>query len=44
MLPTQDANWVGKNLYERFRVPFWSFTLSATDANRWAIRISRHIT
>jgi glutamate-1-semialdehyde 2,1-aminomutase len=44
MLPTEDAAWVGAELGRRFRVPLWSFTLSATDANRFAIRLCRQIT
>ncbi|MFV0462709.1 MAG: transaminase [Nostocoides sp.] len=41
MLPTADAEWVGAELSRRFRLPQWSFTLSATDANRWAVRLAR---
>ena len=41
MLPTEDAQWVGAELERRFGMPLWSFTLSATDANRWAIRLAR---
>jgi glutamate-1-semialdehyde 2,1-aminomutase len=41
MLPTEDAEWVGAELTRRFGMPLWSFTLSATDANRWAIRLAR---
>ncbi len=41
MLPTEDAQWVGAELTRRFGLPLWSFTLSATDANRWAIRLAR---
>ncbi len=41
MLPTGDAEWVGAELTRRFGLPLWSFTLSATDANRWAIRLAR---
>ncbi|KRE55284.1 transaminase [Phycicoccus sp. Soil748] len=41
MLPTEDAQWVGAELQRRFGLPLWSFTLSATDANRWAIRLAR---
>ena len=44
MLPTEDAEWVGKNLSERFGMAKWSFSLTATDANRWAIRLVRAIT
>ena len=44
MLPTADAAWVGDELARRFGVPYWQFTLSATDANRCAIRWAREIT
>lgn len=44
MLPTEDAAWVGEELARRFGLPQWQFTLSATDANRFAIRLCRHIT
>ncbi len=41
MLPTEDAIWVGAELSRRFGLPFWQFTLSATDANRFAVRLAR---
>jgi glutamate-1-semialdehyde 2,1-aminomutase len=44
MMPTEDAAWVGEELARRFDVPVWSFTLTATDANRWAIRLARQVT
>ena len=44
MLPTQDAAWVGTELSRRFGMAQWSFALSATDANRWALRLCRAIT
>ncbi|MEN3308499.1 MAG: glutamate-semialdehyde -aminomutase [Micromonosporaceae bacterium] len=44
MLPTEDASWVGGELTRRFGLPYWSFTLTATDANRWAIRLLRAVT
>ena len=44
MLPTADATWVGAELSRRFGLTLWSFTLSATDANRWAIRMARAAT
>ena len=44
MMPTEDAAWVGEELARRFGVPVWSFTLTATDANRWAIRLARQVT
>ena len=44
MLPTQDAAIAGDELRRRFGVRFWQFTLTATDANRFVIRLARHIT
>ena len=44
MLPTEDVIWVGEELQKRFGLPFWQFTLTATDANRFAIRMAREIT
>jgi glutamate-1-semialdehyde 2,1-aminomutase len=44
MMPTEDAAWVGAELARRFGPPQWSFTLTATDANRWAIRLARQVT
>ena len=44
MLPTADAEWVGAELSRRFGLPLWSFTLTATDANRWALRLARLVT
>jgi glutamate-1-semialdehyde 2,1-aminomutase len=44
MLPTEDAALVGDELSRRFGVPAWSFALTATDANRWAIRLLRAAT
>src|SRR5437899_7314506 len=44
MLPTEDALWVGEDLQRRFGLPYWQFTLTATDANRVSIRIAREIT
>ncbi len=44
MLPTEDALWVGEELKRRFGLPYWQFTLTATDANRFAVRIAREIT
>jgi glutamate-1-semialdehyde 2,1-aminomutase len=44
MLPTEDAAWVGAELARRFGVPYWQFALTATDANRWMIRMCRHVT
>jgi glutamate-1-semialdehyde 2,1-aminomutase len=44
MLPTEDAEWVGAELTRRFGLERWSFSLTATDANRWAIRLARALT
>ena len=44
MLPTEDSLWVGDELKRRFGLPYWQFALTATDANRFAIRIAREIT
>jgi glutamate-1-semialdehyde 2,1-aminomutase len=44
MLPTEDAAWVAAELARRFGVSRWSFTLTATDANRWALRLARQLT
>ena len=44
MLPSEDALVVADELTRRFGVPRWQFALTATDANRFAIRLARHIT
>ncbi|HEY6014769.1 MAG TPA: aminotransferase class III-fold pyridoxal phosphate-dependent enzyme, partial [Candidatus Limnocylindrales bacterium] len=44
MLPTEDAAWVGAELTRRFGVGAWQFALSASDANRWSLRLARHVT
>ena len=44
MLPTADAPWVGEELTRRFGLDRWMFTLTATDANRAALRICRQVT
>ncbi|HTU16101.1 MAG TPA: aspartate aminotransferase family protein [Solirubrobacterales bacterium] len=44
MLPTENAAWVGEELQLRFGLDRWMFTLTATDANRAALRICRQIT
>ncbi len=44
MLPTADAAAAAELLAERFRVPVWQFSLSATDANRALIRYARQVT
>lgn len=44
MLPTEDAIWVGEELVRRFGLPYWQIAMTATDANRFAIRLARQIT
>jgi glutamate-1-semialdehyde 2,1-aminomutase len=44
MLPTEDAIWVGEELTRRFGPARWLFTLTATDANRTALRLARQLT
>ena len=44
MLPFEDAIQVGEELQRRFGLPFWQFTLTATDANRFVLRMARMIT
>jgi glutamate-1-semialdehyde 2,1-aminomutase len=44
MLPTEDSAWVASELGRRFGLPFWQFALTATDANRFTIRLARAIT
>jgi len=44
MCPTEDAAWVGEELARRFGLPFWQLAMTATDANRFCIRLARHIT
>jgi glutamate-1-semialdehyde 2,1-aminomutase len=44
MLPSEDAAWVGGELARRFGLPQWQFTLTATDANRFALRFCRQLT
>jgi len=44
MLPSEQALWVGEELTRRFGLPRWQFALTATDANRFAIRLARHVT
>ncbi len=44
MLPTEDSVWVGQELARRFGLPYWQLAMTATDANRFAIRIAREVT
>jgi glutamate-1-semialdehyde 2,1-aminomutase len=44
MLPSDDVEAVGGLLQAHFKLPFWQVTLSASDANRFALRAARAIT
>ena len=44
MLPTEDSIWVGEEMGRRFGLPYWQFCLTATDANRFTIRLARALT
>jgi glutamate-1-semialdehyde 2,1-aminomutase len=44
MLPSEDAIVAAEELTRRFGLRGWQFTLSATDANRFAVRLAREIT
>ncbi|SDO14067.1 glutamate-1-semialdehyde 2,1-aminomutase [Rhodoferax sp. OV413] len=44
MLPGEDGVWVSEELARRFGMPVWQFALSASDANRFAIRWARALT
>jgi glutamate-1-semialdehyde 2,1-aminomutase len=44
MLPVEEALVVAEELQRRFDLPSWQYAVSATDANRFAIRIARHLT
>ena len=43
MLPGEDAIFVAEELRRRFGLKYWQFALTATDANRFAIRLARQI-
>ena len=44
MLPTEDSIWVGEELRRRFGLPYWQMAMTATDANRYSIRLAREAT
>jgi glutamate-1-semialdehyde 2,1-aminomutase len=44
MLPSEDAAEVGALLEDRFGLPFWQITATASDANRAVLRWARAIT
>ena len=44
MLPGEDAPWVARELGRRFGLPYWQVAMTATEANRYVIRICRALT
>lgn len=44
MLPSEDAGPLGEEMTRRFGLRHWQFSLTATDANRFALRLCREIT
>lgn len=44
MLPCEDAIFVAEEMKRRFHLPYWQTALTATDANRFVIRLARQIT
>src|SRR5215203_3295401 len=44
MLPSEDALWGGEERARFFGLPYWRFSLTGSDANRFAIRIARAVT
>lgn len=44
MLPSEDAVHVGRLLAERFGLPYWQMTTTASDANRSVIKWARGVT
>ncbi|MBS0376291.1 MAG: aspartate aminotransferase family protein [Proteobacteria bacterium] len=44
MLPTEHSVAVGRLLVERFGLPHWQIATTASDANRFALRIARGVT
>jgi glutamate-1-semialdehyde 2,1-aminomutase len=44
MLPSEETIAVGALLRERFGLPHWQVATTATDANRFALRVARAVT
>ncbi len=44
MLPSEDGGPLGEEMTRRFGLRHWQFSLTATDANRFALRLCREIT
>jgi glutamate-1-semialdehyde 2,1-aminomutase len=44
MLPSEDALAIGTLLADRFGLPHWQIATTASDANRFALRVARAVT
>lgn len=44
MLPTEDSIEVGEELARRFGLPYWQILMTASDANRMALKAAREFT
>jgi len=44
VLPSEDSIYAGAEIARRFGLPLWQFTLSASDANRFVLRLVRAAT
>ncbi|MGB3387438.1 MAG: transaminase, partial [Pseudaminobacter sp.] len=44
MLPSEDALGLGELLAQRFGLPHWQIATTASDANRFALRVARAVT
>lgn len=44
MLPAREASALGALLAARFGLPYWQMALTASDANRFALRVARAVT
>ena len=44
MLPSEDALEIGHLLAQTFGLPEWQIAITATDANRFALRVARAVT
>lgn len=44
MLPSEDALELGSLLSDMFGLPFWQIATTASDANRFALRVARAVT
>lgn len=44
LLPTEDCIWVGEELSRRFGLPYWQVLMTASDANRMALKVAREVT